>query len=290
MDSVTYIRIIHSKYHIFVSVIVSRGRINMKHILFLALTIVFLLTGCVTTTTTSWDSCVKSSNWTHNAGYRIMNVLSPMMPDDVFDEHIDFIKSRGCNTMHLILCNKADGEYAGYCIYGTDFNWNINDAFCDVMLKRIKKIHQKKLNIVIWLTTDDSSAWNEILIQKPAKYISDLKAKGFFKYASTVVIGLEANEYWTMAQCNAVNAALKSIYGGPTGIHQTAFRYDYAPCADIMFYQITPGCTPEKIALEVKKVITVTGKPVNMFETDRNENRELSEAALRAGAFAVGNW
>ena len=53
---------------------------------------------------------------------------------------------------------------------------------------------------------------------------------------------------------------------------------------------MNPGQSDAAITAFVKKVKGATGKPVNMFELERNEDRHRSEVALKAGAFGVGNW
>ena len=239
-----------------------------------------------------WNECTKSSNWHGaNASQRMMNVLSPHMPDAVFKERLNFIKSRGCNTVHVFICNKSDGEYAGYSIYGSKFDWNIDKSFVEKMLKRLKAIEKENFGIVLWGIADDSNAWASTLISNPSKYVSDLDSLGFFKYASTFVLGLEADEYWkSNAQIAAFYNAVKAKYNGKVGVHQTSGKYNYMPLVDIAFVQVNPGTSISNIQSFIKTVKSKTGKPVNMFEMERQEDRNRSEAAFAAGAFAVGNW
>lgn len=239
-----------------------------------------------------WDECTKSSNWHGaNAKQRLMNILSPNMPDNVFNERLNFIKSRGCNTVNVFVCNKADGEYAGYSIYGSNFNWHIDKAHCDKMLSRLKKLSKEHLGIVLWLAADDCGDWNAKMISNPTKYASDLEALGFFQYASTVVLGLEADEYWkNTSQISAFYKAVKNKYNGKVGIHQTSGKYNYMPLADIAFLQVNPGTSKASIQSFIQTVKTKTGKPVCMFEMERQEDRGRCEAAFAAGAFSVGNW
>lgn len=239
-----------------------------------------------------WDECTKSSNWHGaNASQRMMNILSPNMPDAVFKERLNFIKSRGCNTAHVFLCNKGDGEYAGYSIYGSKFDWNIDKTFSNKMLERLKAIQKENLGIVLWFAADDCGDWNSKMISNPSKYVTDLDSLGFFKYASTIVLGLEADEYWkNTSQISNFYKAVKSKYDGKVGIHQTSGKYNYVPLVDLAFIQVNPGTSVANIQSFIQTVKAKTGKPVNMFEMERHEDRSRSEAAFAAGAFAVGNW
>lgn len=249
-----------------------------------------LMFGCASVGIPSWDKCTKSSNWHGaNASQRMMNMLSPGMPEQVFDSYLAWMRGRGCNCAHLILANKADGQYANYSIYGNKFDFILNQAFVDLFVARMKKIRKADMGIVLWLITDDSAAWAKTLASNPQKYVDDLDKAGILKYASTVVIALEADEYYTAAQCSAIYAALRKRYSGKIGIHQTSGKFNYAGTADIFFGQLNPGSSQAQIQNFVKTCLR-TGKPINMFEMERQEDRTRSQWALDAGAFGVGNW
>ena len=246
--------------------------------------------GCHSIETPKWDECTKSSNWHGaNASQRMMNVLSPHMPDTVFSVRVNFMKSRGCNTAHVILCNKADGEYAGYSIYGNGITWTINKAFTDVMTKRIKKLHNEGFGIVIWLMTDDGNDWAKALAGNAQKYIDDIDSLGWFKYASTVCVGLELDEYFNANQVNAFVVALRSKYKGKIATHHTSGKATFAALGDILFYQVNPTDNQSTIKNACSTALK-SGKPVNMFETYRQENRRNCETAFANGCYAVGNW
>jgi len=236
-----------------------------------------------------WKKCKYSSNWTGaNASQRLMNILSPKMDDGTFNARVNFIKSRKCDTVHLILANKADGEKAGYSIYGSKFDFNIDQNYSKVMLDRVKKL-AKDYYVVLWLITDDSNDWARTLASNPKKYVEDLDKLGFFKYASIVVTGLEANEYWNASQCINIYSAVKSKYKGKVGIHQTSGSTSLVGASDVFFGQLNPGSSKAQIQNFTKKCLGY-GKPVCMFELERQENRQKSQWALDAGAFAIGNW
>ena len=241
--------------------------------------------------TPAWDACTRASCWRGaNAANRMMNMLSPAFTDAKFAEYRDWMKSIGCNTSHVFLSNKADGEGGGYCIYGTSWTWEINAAFCEMFRKRIADLRAHGFAVVVWLLADDSSAWNKEAARNFPKYIQDLKAQGLLDQASTVVAGLELDEYYQSAQVSALVNAIRKVYPGKVGTHQTSGRYEFSALADVVFYQVNPGKSAAQIKAEASKVVKATGKPVNFFELDRQPNRALCDAAFAGGAFAVGNW
>lgn len=253
--------------------------------------ICLMFIGCsIETRIPKWNECTKSSNWHgQNASQRMMNILSPNMPDSVFHERMSFMKSRGANTAHLIICNKADGEYANYCIYGNDITWIVNKNFTNLMTTRIKELRKEKFGIILWLMTDDSYDWNIELAKNFNQYICDIEALGWLKYASTIVIGLELDEYYTEDMVVACVNAIRNKYKGKIGVHHTNNKVTYADKADILFYQVAPGQTISQITNYTRMALKL-GKPLNFFELERQEAREKSRVALGAGAFAVGNW
>jgi len=265
----------------------------MRRIIFILLSVSLIFSGCkkggLTPSYKNWDKATLSSNWHGaNAKMRLMNILSPHMSESSYKDRINFIKSRGCNTVHVFLTNKADGEYAGYSIYGNKFDWNIDKNYSDKLLSRVKSL-SKDFYVVLWLAADDSAAWNKTMISNPTRYVNDLNKLGFFDYATTVCIGLEANEYWNASQCLAMYNAVKSVYKGKVAVHQTSNKYNYAGTCDLLFAQMNPGQSESSIK-NFTKTCLKTGKPVNMFELERQENRQKSQWALDAGAYAIGNW
>lgn len=241
-----------------------------------------------------WSKCTKASCWDGaNANVRYMNILSPHMSNSEFESRIKWTLKRDCNCLHLFVCNKADGEYAGYSIYGygdtTPFSRKQDNAIVKMMTKRVKYARRKGLGIVLWLLADDSTAWNRALLANPTQYAKDLDGTGLLAYASTVVLGLELNEYSSAAQVSALSTAIRKVYKGKIGVHHTSGSVAFANLGDILFYQTNPGLNAEQIAGSSAKALA-TGKPVNYFELARNPQRELSQAAISAGCFGVGNW
>lgn len=247
-------------------------------------------------TAISWDLCTKASCWDGtNASKRMMNMLSPKMSNSKFNEYLSWMKGRGCNTAHLFVCNHKDGEYAGYSIYGSSFNLSIDNSSCNLMLSRINTILNSGLAVVLWLAADDDAGWNATMANNDnaKKYINDLHSKGFLNpdLISTVVLGLEMNEYWNSSQVSAMKTALRTKWAGMVGTHCTSGNTQFQKYGDIVFYQVAPGTNVNTIISQCNAIRTSTGKPVNMFEMERGPDRNKCVAVLNSGAaFAVGNW
>lgn len=221
----------------------------------------------------------------------MMNALSPHMSDGKVRDYIKWQLSRKANTAHLILCNKADGENARYSIYGgSKPDWNVNKGFAKKMLERVRLHRRKGLNVVLWLMTDDGADWNRVLLSDPERYVDDLRRLGFFKYASTVVLGLEMTEYPNPAAFDRLARAARKASKLKIGTHHNSGRADYAGLGDLLFYQTEPkDGAPAKVRTATARALS-HGKPVNFFELARNPSRDLCQVALDAGAFGVGNW
>lgn len=227
-----------------------------------------------------WSRCTKASCWDgKNAAHRMMNILSPYFPEDEFRARVRWAEARGCNTLHLFLVNKGDGEGAGYRV--TDA------ATAKLMEKRIVWARKRGLGVVLWILADDSNAWAKEVFANPDATVD--AARPLLKHASTVVLGLEMDEYGSPQDWQRLKDALRRRYSGRIGTHHTSGHAGYAGLGDILFYQIDPGRNAAQVASATKAALNV-GKPVNMFELERHPARELAQAALDAGAFGVGNW
>ena len=241
----------------------------------------------------SWDACTRASCWGgSNASVRVMNALSPKMPEAVFRERVAWTKGRGANTIHLFLVNKGDGEYAGYSPWGVGKGPSAGATDADVvkrMLERIAYCRAQGLAVVIWLQADDSADWARALASNADRCVARISEAGLLDAASTVVAGLEMDEYWNATHARAVVAAIRGRYRGKVGTHHTSGRTTFATLGDILFYQVDPGRSAAQIKADTVAA-TRCGRPVNFFELSRGPARDLCEAALSAGAFAVGNW
>lgn len=242
-------------------------------------------------TVPKWDECRKSSNWTgRNASTRIMNILSPNMTEAEFYDRYKWAKDRGVDHFNLFITNKADGEKAGYSIYGSSFAQSngVDKKSTKTMGKRIDKIRDAGFGVVLWMFSDDSNAWAKAVDFE--KLCKDVKNLGWFKKCSSVVVGLEVNEYWSAANVSEYCNILRKYSGLKVGVHQTSDRLDFMQYGDLAYLQVAPGTSISKIKAFIAKAKSQTGKPCCMFEMERAEDRERSEAALKAGAFSVGNW
>lgn len=235
-----------------------------------------------------WNQCRYASCWDgENAVRRMMNILSPYFSDGKFQEYVDWMLSRGCNTAHLFLINGGDGEGAGYNC-ATD-NWHATIA-----RRRIRKLRLAGLAVVPWLIADDSAAAARDLFKNPEARVKSLAAAELFDHASYVVIGLEMDEprsfpdgpiYWPK-----VAAALRGVYSGKLGTHHCSGNsFRYADLGDIVLGQLPESCTPSQIRNQIA-TIQAKGKQAVGFEYQRNPNRDKAMAALDAGAVGVGNW
>ncbi|MBR1608005.1 MAG: hypothetical protein IJ678_00140 [Kiritimatiellae bacterium] len=240
----------------------------------------------------AWDAATLSSNWRGaNAAHRMMNVLSPKMPDATFRDYVAWMKGQGANTAHVFLVNKGDGEYAGYSPWGVGVGPGAgapNQTTVQTMNGRIDRLRAEGLAVVVWLCADDSADWAAALAKNAAACLRWIADDGLLGSASTVVLGLEMDEYWDSSQAKAVAKATRAVYPGKIGTHHTSGKATFAALGDVLFYQVAPGRTAAQIKADTAAALK-HGKPVNFFELDRGPNAALAQAALDAGAFGVGN-
>ena len=233
----------------------------------------------------SWRDCKYASCWDGaNASKRMMNILSPKFSDQKFRDYVDWMKGRGCDTAHVILMNKADGEGGGYTAVD-------NPA---LTVERLKYLRSKKLAVVEWIITDDSPDYAKKLFSDPEKWVSSFDVSGILKYASYVVLGLEMDEpksYGSSPKWKELRSAIKAHCPNmKIGVHhKSGNSFQYASLGDIVLGQLDPGCSESQVKSQIK-AIKAKGKEAVGFEYERNPNRKLAKAALDAGAFSVGNW
>lgn len=240
-----------------------------------------------------WNEATHASCWDGpNAECRTMNVLSPLMDEATFKERMRFMTGRGANTAHVLLVNQRNGECAGYSPWGIGVGPCVGPCDAEtvrLMRHRIGILRAHGLAVVVWVMSDDSRPWARNLAVNATECIAAIANAGLFDDASTVVAGLEMDEYWGVSEAASVIAAIRRVYGGMVGVHHAGGRTPFVGLADIIFYQTATGKTSTQIAAETRRVLSY-GKPVNFFELGRHANRALCEAALEAGAFGVGNW
>ena len=237
----------------------------------------------------SWDECTIASLWDGgNAERRMMNTLSPRMSDGKFRDYLKWQRDRGCNTAHVFVSNQADGECAGYCIYGHTVSWTLDAATVKVMLARVKAYRRAGMGVVLWLLADDSGAMNKALLDGVELFAKDLKKTGLLKYASMVCLGLEMSEYVGGNAGNLLNA-VRGVWDGKVATHDISGSLRYAGYGDIVFAQVKPTVSDSEM-LRFAAMVKGTGKPGGVIECDRHANRERCQKLIDAGLPFVGNW
>ena len=233
----------------------------------------------------SWKDCKYASCWDGtNASRRMMNILSPKFSDAKFNEYVSWMKGRGCNTAHVILMNKGDGEGGGYTSLENP-EWTV---------ARLKALRKAGFAIVEWIITDDSLSYAEQLWKDPEKWVSAFDVTGILKLASYVVLGLEMDEpnsYGNSPKWSQLRTCIKNHYPDmKIGVHhKSGNSFKYASLGDIILGQLDPGCTTDQVKAQIK-AIKAKGKEAVGFEYSRNADRKLAQAALDAGAIGCGNY
>lgn len=239
-----------------------------------------------------WDECTLASCWGGtNASKRMMNVLSPKMPESTFRDYVGWMKGQGANTAHVFLINKGDGEYSGYSPWGVGVGpgpGEPSQKTVQLMSGRIDYLLAQGLAVVVWLMADDSKDWAAAFAKNAASCLRWIVDDGLLGGVSTVVLGLEMDEYWSSSEAKAVAKATRKVWEGKVGTHHTSGKAMFSSLGDLLFYQVDPGRTAAQIKTDTAAALR-HGKPVNFFELDRGPNKSLAQAALDAGAFGVGN-
>ena len=239
-----------------------------------------------------WDECTLASCWGGtNASKRMMNVLSPKMMESTFRDYVGWMLGQGADTAHVFLINKGDGEHSGYSPGGAGIGpgpGEPNQTVVQLMNGRIDYLLAHGLAVVVWLISDNSSDWAAALAKNASTCLRWIADDGLLGAASTVVLGLEMDEYWSSSEAKAVAAATRKVYSGKIGTHHTGGKATFASLGDLLFYQVDPCRTAAQIAADTKSALKY-GRPVNFFELDQGPNAVLAQAALDAGAFGVGN-
>lgn len=240
----------------------------------------------------AWGEARKASCWFGpGASHRAMNVLSPHMPEEVFQERVREMAERGVDSAHVFLVNQKDGEYAGYSPWGAG---GPSAGPCDeeaaaAMRRRISRLRGRGWAVAVWIVADDSAAWANRLAANADACLRAIDEAGLLDEASIVVLGLEMDEYWGARQARAVADAVRGVWPGATGTHHTGLRADFAALGDILFYQADGVRTADEVRAHAAAAMR-HGRKVNFFELADGPNRLLAQAALDAGCCGVGNW
>lgn len=222
-----------------------------------------------------------------NASRRLMNILSPKMAEATFEERVAWMAARGCNTAHVFLINKGDGEASGY-------NCATDAAAAKVARSRMAALRERGFRVVPWIIADDSKAWAEDLFSHAGERVGALAAEGLFDGAGAVVLGLEMDEEGSFPGGGKgwpkVREALREVWSGPVGVHHCSGNsFRYAALGDIVFGQLGEGASEKSIKAQIA-AIRAKGKTAFGFEYSRTADRKRAQWALDAGAAGVGNW
>ena len=231
------------------------------------------------------EKCRLASCWEGaNASRRMMNILSPHFTDAKFRDYLAWMKARGCDTAHVFLINKGDGEGAGY-------NCATDSNAARTAKRRIEKIRDEGLAVVPWIIADDSADWARDLFANADERVEALRKAGLFDEASYIVLGLEMNEYGNAKDWNRVAVALRARWSGKIGVHHTSGNaFPFAGIGDIILGQLEPAkANAATIADQIRK-IRALGKQAVGFEYARSPDRAKAQAALDADAIGCGNW
>ena len=241
-----------------------------------------------------YDALTLSSNWDGpNASVRYMNYLAPQVSQSAFEATVRDMRAKGCNSMHLFLCNYADGQPSGYSPYGKAWSGQLDAAWVKQAERKLAYARSKRLGIALWWLADDSSPYTKRTEGEWLQLYEDVTQRTkLLAYASYTVLALEQGEHdWPVARVARQIEALRALTKKRVGTHENSGGLTYAHLGDIPHYQVDPGKSAVWIVGEAARVHALLGGRFwNFFELDRKSNRTLSEAALAGGAFAVGNW
>lgn len=235
--------------------------------------------------------CRLASCWDgDNAEKRMMNILSPSMREDKFDFYLSWMKGRGADCAHLLLMNKADGENAGYSVYGTGGTGEVRKDVVELWKNRLQKIKKAGLSVALWLVADESSDWANAMLKNAAGYVADLKNAGILHYADLCVLGLEMDEYGSSSGWNALAAAVRDAAPGLyIATHHKPGKYTYAGLGEGVMGQTEKDASKATIEKMVEKIKGL-GKDCWAFELARHPDKTRCEQAFAKGAVGVGNW
>ncbi len=230
-----------------------------------------------------WRHCRLSSHWAgSNASKRMRNLLSPKCSAAKVKEYLDWQQERGCDHVHLLMVNQADGEGAGYdCI--------ADDSSRSLALTRVREIRSRGLGVVAWIVADDSDSYRSRIFGDPARYAQALAE--FFPYLSYICLGLEMDEgEGSASKWKSLRDAVRAAgWTGPIATHHTSGKSTHAGLGSIIMDQLDTKCTASEIKSSVKNLRS-RGLDVCGFEYSRDPDRARAQAALDAGAFGCGNW
>lgn len=138
----------------------------------IALLAVFIFAGCCSIVQGPWCNETPSLNGhkasflLDNGGTRVMNILSPNLAYNNFQDIVKRCINNGDNTIYLYLMNEKDGPWTPYSMYvNNQIGGALNEAIVKEYEKRIEYIRSKDLGIVFFLRADDSPNFNKVMVR-----------------------------------------------------------------------------------------------------------------------------
>ena len=216
--------------------------------------------------------------------------------DEITDTHRHLLytrlKNAGFNSIYLYTLN--EGDYGGLVV-SPYTNGAFSGAFNAAKLARWRQHLQMMIadgiRPILWTRSDDSPAINSITEANYKLYL-DRIVQEFDDLPIMWVLGLEADEYWTLAVSDNRGSYLASIASQPVGIHQLNDQTNFMTSSWVQFgmYQEPPANTSiQHYDGVVAARAAVGNKPLVFSEYQQQNNDGLTTLAQQhglAGAFA----
>jgi hypothetical protein len=245
---------------------------------------------------------MKASFLFDNAKYCILDLLSYKIGDSEFVSLATRSAGRGVNTFWFNLASQYDFRPVSFYQSGL-ISGPIDSKRLAMMQKRASMARSAGFRVVFWFFTDDSPAIAKSSLETKKAYITQA-VKSFDKNATEWVLMLEANEYSSQSEADALARHVKTLTKKPLGLHMTPGQYGWSrdfearsielsrsiSSVDKHYHQYGWICgNTAKISSDTKSIIRSVGKPVVAAEWCKNPDRKCADAAIAAGAVGVGN-
>ena len=198
------------------------------------------------------------------------------------------LKERGYTHIYLYAMN--EGDYGGRTV----FNWYRDPAGFRQILQELV---DDGLAPVVWLAPDDAPNFHrdsaEVLPELWRSFIPAID-----DLASSYVVGLEMDEYWSGSEQNDLGRHLNTLTEKPLFVHYRTGEWEgaRAPWVDGIVYQYGSGVTEAEVRAQTRDLISELSPLGKTFiageyayRVEEAYARRLGEAALEAGADGTGN-
>ena len=159
--------------------------------------------------------------------------------------------------------------------------------------EKLDHLNRRGLKPVMWLMADDSPSLVALSMEQHYAHNKEM-VRRFDSKVDAYVIGLEVDEYWSVAQVNSLISELRKHTTKPIGVHLTpSTPIQYVENADVLYLQTGFGLSQEQFKEKVKATLSVSSKPVIVSEYHMNsasaEAKQLGDIACSLGAIGTGN-